>query len=475
MCIRDRVSTQSTGEEGMTPQWLLLFAALMAVGAQEPHLAQMAEQAEAAQQNARAGVVRRGQEKVSQVEDEAHRATAAEGSLEQEKIQAAEMKMRTAEIRARAELNRRKAALVQEQLKALRDLAARRDQKLGELKEAAAGKLQSIREQLAGSLEEEHSKTTALKAVAGKALRQATETASADAGAMEKRSSERLKLAVKQLALQKQSEQSRIATSGAAAAGLAIQPIALLQQLEDTSHVITSAELVQDHQQEREADEARAMEMIKDSGQNTAKLLGAKKVEQVKLAERGAINQARMKATVATTTAKQNGLGREKKAGRAYTKVRDRAQTELVAESDRIHREAGTLKMSVLDRKAEAYRSANLEWQDQKTAASEAQVLAFARIEAKQKSELDRRGAEATREETEYSASVQERKDAMAAEAKRLEAEQELERKRAEQERRELGGKPVSYTHLRAHETPEHLVCRLLLEKKKKKNQKQPE
>eukprot|EP00658_Telonema_sp_P-2_P076530 TRINITY_DN6715_c0_g2_i1.p1 TRINITY_DN6715_c0_g2~~TRINITY_DN6715_c0_g2_i1.p1 ORF type:complete len:285 (+),score=86.10 TRINITY_DN6715_c0_g2_i1:227-1081(+) len=30
---------------------------------------------------------------------------------------------------------------------------------------------------------------------------------------------------------------------------------------------------------------------------------------------------------------------------------------------------------------------------------------------------------------------------------------------------------PVSYTHLRAHETPEHLVCRLLLEKKKKKHQ----
>eukprot|EP00658_Telonema_sp_P-2_P001982 TRINITY_DN10746_c0_g1_i3.p1 TRINITY_DN10746_c0_g1~~TRINITY_DN10746_c0_g1_i3.p1 ORF type:complete len:117 (+),score=41.35 TRINITY_DN10746_c0_g1_i3:124-474(+) len=27
----------------------------------------------------------------------------------------------------------------------------------------------------------------------------------------------------------------------------------------------------------------------------------------------------------------------------------------------------------------------------------------------------------------------------------------------------------VSYTHLRAHETPEHLVCRLLLEKKKNK------
>eukprot|EP00658_Telonema_sp_P-2_P042957 TRINITY_DN30921_c0_g1_i2.p1 TRINITY_DN30921_c0_g1~~TRINITY_DN30921_c0_g1_i2.p1 ORF type:complete len:137 (-),score=25.68 TRINITY_DN30921_c0_g1_i2:24-434(-) len=31
----------------------------------------------------------------------------------------------------------------------------------------------------------------------------------------------------------------------------------------------------------------------------------------------------------------------------------------------------------------------------------------------------------------------------------------------------------VSYTHLRAHETPEHLVCRLLLEKKKKKNKAQ--
>src|SRR5674476_667984 len=29
---------------------------------------------------------------------------------------------------------------------------------------------------------------------------------------------------------------------------------------------------------------------------------------------------------------------------------------------------------------------------------------------------------------------------------------------------------PVSYTHLRAHETGRNLVCRLLLEKKKKKN-----
>ena len=28
-----------------------------------------------------------------------------------------------------------------------------------------------------------------------------------------------------------------------------------------------------------------------------------------------------------------------------------------------------------------------------------------------------------------------------------------------------LPATPVSYTHLRAHETPEHLVCRLLLEK----------
>src|SRR5678815_4780412 len=29
-----------------------------------------------------------------------------------------------------------------------------------------------------------------------------------------------------------------------------------------------------------------------------------------------------------------------------------------------------------------------------------------------------------------------------------------------------IGATAVSYTHLRAHETPEHLVCRLLLEKK---------
>ena len=33
----------------------------------------------------------------------------------------------------------------------------------------------------------------------------------------------------------------------------------------------------------------------------------------------------------------------------------------------------------------------------------------------------------------------------------------------------ERNEKPVSYTHLRAHETGRNLVCRLLLEKKKKK------
>eukprot|EP00658_Telonema_sp_P-2_P075411 TRINITY_DN6494_c0_g1_i5.p2 TRINITY_DN6494_c0_g1~~TRINITY_DN6494_c0_g1_i5.p2 ORF type:complete len:213 (-),score=50.06 TRINITY_DN6494_c0_g1_i5:18-656(-) len=38
-----------------------------------------------------------------------------------------------------------------------------------------------------------------------------------------------------------------------------------------------------------------------------------------------------------------------------------------------------------------------------------------------------------------------------------------------DQEKLEDDDIPVSYTHLRAHETPEHLVCRLLLEKKKKK------
>ena len=35
------------------------------------------------------------------------------------------------------------------------------------------------------------------------------------------------------------------------------------------------------------------------------------------------------------------------------------------------------------------------------------------------------------------------------------------------------GSLPVSYTHLRAHETPEHLVCRLLLEKKKTKTKQE--
>ena len=40
---------------------------------------------------------------------------------------------------------------------------------------------------------------------------------------------------------------------------------------------------------------------------------------------------------------------------------------------------------------------------------------------------------------------------------------------RAKEKFKERGLSPVSYTHLRAHETDSYLVCRLLLEKKKKK------
>src|SRR5678815_2828319 len=43
---------------------------------------------------------------------------------------------------------------------------------------------------------------------------------------------------------------------------------------------------------------------------------------------------------------------------------------------------------------------------------------------------------------------------------------------RAQKRPSRSGLKAVSYTHLRAHETPEHLVCRLLLEKKKKNTNK---
>ena len=44
---------------------------------------------------------------------------------------------------------------------------------------------------------------------------------------------------------------------------------------------------------------------------------------------------------------------------------------------------------------------------------------------------------------------------------------------RLRQRTRTSGGEPVSYTHLRAHETVLDLVCRLLLEKKKKQNTQQ--
>ena len=50
---------------------------------------------------------------------------------------------------------------------------------------------------------------------------------------------------------------------------------------------------------------------------------------------------------------------------------------------------------------------------------------------------------------------------------KQVEAQNELLKQQYEWEKSKEVPGAVSYTHLRAHETPEHLVCRLLLEKKK--------
>src|SRR5664280_3657974 len=47
-----------------------------------------------------------------------------------------------------------------------------------------------------------------------------------------------------------------------------------------------------------------------------------------------------------------------------------------------------------------------------------------------------------------------------------------VRRVRSDAAARRASARPVSYTHLRAHETVLDLVCRLLLEKKKQKTQK---
>src|SRR5680860_1079231 len=50
-----------------------------------------------------------------------------------------------------------------------------------------------------------------------------------------------------------------------------------------------------------------------------------------------------------------------------------------------------------------------------------------------------------------------------------------VERERPAAAQRRPAPRPVSYTHLRAHETDSYLVCRLLLEKKKKNKKKNPQ
>ena len=49
-----------------------------------------------------------------------------------------------------------------------------------------------------------------------------------------------------------------------------------------------------------------------------------------------------------------------------------------------------------------------------------------------------------------------------------MSAEMQQQHDNMQKEIKQIRDQPVSYTHLRAHETDSYLVCRLLLEKKKK-------
>jgi hypothetical protein len=189
----------------------------------------------------------------------------------------------------------------------------------------------------------------------------------------------------------RQEKMSEIARSGVeegADGALELNPLEALLQLaeepSDSSAAISSAELIRQQEKEREENERKANTMIAESKQSTNEVLMAKKIEDLKLAESTAINNAMEKARSVVAAEEAKELKAHEEADDAYMNIEEAAERKFREAKQQIGQKAAQLKIGATVLKNQEYNDATEAWEASKKEAREEQMRAFKQIESKE-------------------------------------------------------------------------------------------
>merc|ERR1719324_1507010 len=122
--------------------------------------------------------------------------------------------------------------------------------------------------------------------------------------------------------------------------------------------------------------------MIQESKQSTDQVLMSKKVEDLKLAETAAVNDATEQARATIATAEARELKSHQEADDAYMSVEEAAELKFREAKQRFGQNAAQLKIQATVKKNEEYNKASKVWELKKKQAREEQLESFKQIES---------------------------------------------------------------------------------------------
>jgi len=211
-----------------------------------------------------------------------------------------------------------------------------------------------------------------------------------------KQAEEKQKATLEQSAQEKQQQMAAIALSPveqAADGAIEAGPISLIQVGEDPeddedSHMMNSAELKEQQDKERQEDEAKATEMIKDAKVSMDRVTGAKRTQDLELAEQEAITQAEQQAKAAVAAAEAQQLKQHQEADDSFMSTQEASERKFREDKQRIDQKAAQNKIDATVHKNDEYDRATKMWETGKKEAREEQLDAFKSIETKQETSM---------------------------------------------------------------------------------------
>merc|ERR1712196_282764 len=134
--------------------------------------------------------------------------------------------------------------------------------------------------------------------------------------------------------------------------------------------------------------------MIAESKQTTDHMLMAKKVEDLKLAEKAAIDDATEQAGATIAEAEAAELKAQQEADNAYMRVQETAEKEFLKTKQSVGEKAAQQKIQTTVEKNNEYDQATQVWEAQKREARAEQLKSFKSIESDEQQAVERMNAD---------------------------------------------------------------------------------